>query len=78
MVYYGEKMVDREALCPINVMSYKFDINFNIDPIKTGQTSVLCHFFYFPNEQTSVLYLSILFLRPQCCKSRFFEDSTDN
>ena len=25
MVFYQEKMVDRDALCPINVMTFKFN-----------------------------------------------------
>ena len=37
------------------------------------------NFSYFPNGQTLVLYLSILFfLLHQCCKPRILEDSTDN
>ena len=45
MLYAREKRVDKDAICPINVMSSQF------------------------NQ---------LFLRPQYCKPRSLEDSTDN
>ena len=51
MVHYQEKMVDRDALCPINVMSFKFnqlqhrhDILTNLGPISVDLI------FYAPKE----------------------------
>ena len=63
MGYYREKMVDRDALCPINLfktilrpMLFNDDILTNLRPIS----------------------VDLIFLRPQRSKPRILKDSTDN
>ena len=76
IVYAREKKVDKD-LCPKNcsfqlmtekkrstkTYAWKIVVS-NLDPIT--------------EEYFLVLYLSLIFLCPQCCKSQFFEDRTEN
>ena len=64
-----KKKVDKDAICPINVISLLLRKNgrqrcfrvYGIDWTNLGHISV-----------------DLIFLRPQCCKSQFLEDSTEN
>ena len=67
MVYYWEKwstemLYVRKIIFPFLQMKNKYQVYVFLE--LTGQFSVLNNFSYFPNGQTSVLYLSILFLMP--------------
>ena len=66
MVYYREKMVDRDVLCPINVMSFKFN-QLQHRPDK----SVNVLFFLLLDKPWSYITVDLIFYAPNVANHGF-------